>query len=318
MTSRNFLSKHFQAVYDRLEADALLYNRELPHHGLVGALNEDAIAEVVRGFLPRRFGVEVNALVIDHTGETSRQCDIVIYDDEAVPKYFRKVFPVERVYAVIEVKTTLTSQRVAEAIEVLGSVSRLHFRPKLVPYWESRSHHHYHRFLTLHEDYTGTVLPKIAASNASEGLRSLHYQDPPMLIMFGYRSEVASFEAFCRWIPPSMTYDGVRVVDPEVREFLVCCLDQGIIHWSTGDGHVRRYFAAASASRGDRGIQKRVFEQEMAVDPAKSLLLFLEQLWVSLERHRLHPGFDIRTYMNDEMNAVLALEHEHVWPLGSK
>ena len=39
--------------------------------------------------------------------------------------------------------------------------------------------------------------------------------------------------------------------------------------------------------------------------PAKSLFLFLEQLWIGLNRRQIHPGFDIRTYMSDELDLVV-------------
>ena len=77
---RNFLDHYFASVYNKLEADALLFNRELPHAGLVGSENENAIAEVIRQFLPPKFGVEVNALVIDRFGNApSCLCGIRIW-----------------------------------------------------------------------------------------------------------------------------------------------------------------------------------------------------------------------------------------------
>ena len=68
----NFLDHYFSSVYSKLEADALLFKRELPHSGLVGSENENAIADVIRRFLPIKYGVEVNALVIDRFGKASR------------------------------------------------------------------------------------------------------------------------------------------------------------------------------------------------------------------------------------------------------
>src|SRR5437868_7392359 len=84
---RNFLDHYFASVYNKLEADALLFNRRLPHAGLVGSENENAIADVITDFLPANFGVEVNAIVIDRFGRTSRQADIVIYDANQ-PRFF--------------------------------------------------------------------------------------------------------------------------------------------------------------------------------------------------------------------------------------
>jgi hypothetical protein len=82
---RNFLDHYFACIYNKLEADALLFNRKLPHSGLVGSENENAISAVLRDFLPIHFGVEVNGIVIDRLGKVSRQADIVIYDAHRQP-----------------------------------------------------------------------------------------------------------------------------------------------------------------------------------------------------------------------------------------
>ena len=79
---RNFLDHYFLSIYIKLEADALLFNRKLTHSGLVGSENENAIADVIRGFLPVKYGVEINALEIDRFGKVSKQADIVIYNAE--------------------------------------------------------------------------------------------------------------------------------------------------------------------------------------------------------------------------------------------
>lgn len=85
--TRNLLDHYFASVYNKLEADALLFNRRLPHAGLVGSQNEQALGSLIREFLPPQFGVEVDAIVIDRFGSTSRQADIVICDATR-PKFF--------------------------------------------------------------------------------------------------------------------------------------------------------------------------------------------------------------------------------------
>lgn len=124
---RNFLDHYFASVYNKLEADALLFNRTLPHSGLVGSENENAIAAVLRDFLPTQFGVEVNAIVIDRLGGTSRQSDIVIYDAHRQASFFRKVFPVEIVYAVIEVKTLMEVLKRSLPLTILRRSQNLSF-----------------------------------------------------------------------------------------------------------------------------------------------------------------------------------------------
>jgi hypothetical protein len=58
-------------------------------------------------------------MVIDRFGKTSKQADIVIYDTHNQANFLRKVFPVEMVYAVIEVKTSMSSTEASSALENL-------------------------------------------------------------------------------------------------------------------------------------------------------------------------------------------------------
>jgi len=275
--SKQFLSRYFQAVHDKLDADALLYNKEISHAGLKGALNEMAIADVIRDFLPRRFGVETNALIIDRHGNTSKECDIVIYDDERFPKYFRKVFPIELVHAVIEVKTTLTAQEAAKATEALLSVNMLDFRPALTPYWMTR-----------------TVEQKL-----------LHH--PPLCGVFAYRSDARAFETFAKWFAWDLVNSGTTLEHSEIRNYLIGALDQGMINMASGDGYVFRWAAISGEGSEANAIDKRMLDQDVRIDPAKSLFYFLERLWVRLSSHSLHPGFDIRTYMDEELGVVVEL-----------
>jgi hypothetical protein len=172
MDERNFLDHYFLSVYNKLEADAVLFNRKLPHAGLAGSENEIALSTLIRDFLPSRFGVETSGIIIDRYGNESRQSDIIIYDNWSFPTYFRKVFPVELVYGVIEVKTNLTSAEATNARDNLKSLSALEYQPLLSPYWQTRS--------------------------AAENLRS----DPPFGMVFAYRSDATkNFETFADWFP---------------------------------------------------------------------------------------------------------------------
>ncbi len=273
--SKQFLNRYFATVHEKLQADALLYNDKIPHSGLKGGLNELAIADVLRDFLPRRFGVETNALIVDRHGALSNECDVVIYDDERFPRYFRKVFPVELVYAVVEVKTTLTSQEAENAKAALRSVNQLDFRPALTNYWQTR-----------------TVAEKL-----------LHY--PPICSVFAYRTDAVAFETFARWFPQQLVYEGTRPLDNETRSYIVSALDQGVMRFASGDGYPGRWATVAGDARVGQGIRKRVHDREVLIDPAKSLFYFLEQLWTRLSVHGLHPGFDIRSYLDDELDVVV-------------
>lgn len=286
--ARNFLDHYFASVYNKLEADALLFNRKLPHAGLLGAENENAIAEVIRQFLPAKYGVEVNALVIDRFGKVSRQADIVIYDAENQASFFRKVYPVEIVYAVIEVKTSMSSTEAKASLENLISVSELEFRPALTPFWETRTCE-----------------------------QSIHH-DPPALYAFAYRTNCQTFETFARWIDWEYLHRGVTLRDqapkhPEIRLIRVCALDQGVIHMESTNGFVQRWVAVADDPGVTRAFVTTVGGKSVSVDPAKALFMFMQRLWFDLQEHKLHPGFDIRSYMSTVLGTVIEVEHEHVY-----
>lgn len=277
---RNFLDHYFASVYNKLEADALLFNRQLPHAGLMGAENENALATVLRQFLPEKYGIEVNALVIDRFGRVSRQADIVIYDAECQASFFRKVYPVEIVYAVIEVKTSMSSSEAKASLENLASVSELEFRPALSPYWET---------LTRERDIH-------------------HY--PPALYAFAFRTDCQSFETFARWIDWQYLHRGVQLREkapthPEIRVIRVCALDQGVVFMESTNGYVQRLVAVAEDAEVTRAFETTVGGHPERVDPAKALFIFLHRLWSDLQSHKLHPGFDIRSYMSTILGTVI-------------
>lgn len=284
--SRNFLDHYFVSVHSKLEADALLFNRKLPHAGLVGSENEHAIAEVLRDFLPVQFGVAENAIVIDRLGHASKQTDIVIYDARQ-PKFFRKVFPIETVYAVVEVKTSMGSSEAKLALDNLRALNALDFRPALTPYWQTRTNE-----------------------------QKLHH-DPPCCFVFSYRTDCQSFETFAKWFPWSFLHEGTKLrehapVYPEIRTLTIAALDQGLITMASTNGYVQRFMAVAGDGQVERVLHSSIGGKPVPIDPAKSLFFFLNRLWSDLEQHQLHPGFDVRSYMSEVLASMIRVEPEQV------
>ena len=278
MKDRNFLDHYFLSVYNKLEADALLFNRKLPHAGMVGTENEVALANLLRDFLPPRFGVEVSGIVIDHLGSETKQCDIIIYDAASFPKYFRKVFPVEIVYGVIEVKTNLTFSEAVIAMDNLESLFNLDFHPELTNYWITQS--------------------------KEKNLKA----QPPFGAIFAYRSEAKNFETFMNWFSFSNVLRGIPLQTespPEIRSLTIAALDKGIIEIASSNRHIHRQIPIAMEDAYSRSFDTAVAGENEHIDPAKALLFFLESIWTSVSTHRLHPGFDIRSYMSYTMNVFL-------------
>jgi hypothetical protein len=283
----NFLDHYFANIYLKLEADALLFNRKIPHTSLVGSENEQALGMLLRDFLPRRFGVEVGAIIIDKHGKASKQVDILIYNAEQ-PKFFRKVFPIEIVYAAIEVKTSMGQTEAEAALQNISSINNLDFRPGLTNYWKTK-----------------TTEQKIH-----------HY--PPTCFVFAYRTNCQSFETFARWFPVESLNDGIPLKDaapvhPEIRTIRIAALDQGTIEMESTNGYVHRTIAVATDNDLSRAFDTTMTGEPVRVDPAKALFLFMTRLWFDLEVHPLHPGFDIRSYTSRVLGTVMRVENEHIF-----
>src|SRR5579872_1109443 len=96
--------------------------------GEQGRLVERVVLDLLAEFLPTRYSYG-SGFVIDSKGNQSRQCDIVIYDTTLTAGLFHRtgpvLFPVEAVYGVIEIKTTLDKHEVNDACDHIASVKRL-------------------------------------------------------------------------------------------------------------------------------------------------------------------------------------------------
>lgn len=94
-----------------------------------GLSNEEAFRQLLRQFLPGRYGV-AKGKIANMNGNTSRQCDVIIYDNIRCPKLFidsngNQILPIEGVFATFEVKTTLTKATLEEAFQNLMSIYKL-------------------------------------------------------------------------------------------------------------------------------------------------------------------------------------------------
>jgi hypothetical protein len=100
---------------NQLRVEAKYFSNQIEHNGEKGHLNETHFRAILRRFLPKRFGIATGFIVSTNGGQLSPQCDIIIYDAiNNAPLYESEafsVFPIEMVYAVIEVKTNLSNSR---------------------------------------------------------------------------------------------------------------------------------------------------------------------------------------------------------------
>lgn len=115
------VSKSFVIEFDEL-------CREISHRQSAGEAREEALAVLLRKYLPVRVGVD-RGFVIDALGNESRQLDVVIYD-RTVGTVFEvsgvKYFPCESVLAVGEVKSDIgSSDKLEDALLKLKSAKAL-------------------------------------------------------------------------------------------------------------------------------------------------------------------------------------------------
>ncbi len=90
------------------------------HGGEKGRVVEGLVVELLESFLPKRFSIG-SGIIVTSSGQVSSQTDIVIYDNfhNAPIKMHHgfSVFPIESVYATIEVKSTLDDDKFKKTLE---------------------------------------------------------------------------------------------------------------------------------------------------------------------------------------------------------
>src|SRR5205809_3844987 len=107
----NILTTYYRGISQQLRAEVDFINALFQHQGVKGDGNEGILRDLLIRFIPKKYGIGTG-VVIDRFGNQSRQCDIVIYDTFLYPALLSlahvHLFPVDTVYATIEIKTTLT------------------------------------------------------------------------------------------------------------------------------------------------------------------------------------------------------------------
>lgn len=134
---RRFLQQAFSLQQKVLRVQLELSAASITHKGKRGDVDERHFIDILRKYLPNRYSVD-SAIVIDHTGRTSDQIDVVIYDRQYTPTLLdqegHKYVPAEAVYAVIEVKPTIDKAYLEYAAEKAKSVRQLERTSATIPH----------------------------------------------------------------------------------------------------------------------------------------------------------------------------------------
>lgn len=125
---RKFLREAFSAEQEVLRVKLDLSGKSITHNGVMGEVNELHFIEVLRKYLPNRYGL-TQGIVVDCNGATSDQIDIIIFDPQYTPTLLdqqsHRFIPAEAVYAVFEVKPTINKNYLEYAADKAASVRRL-------------------------------------------------------------------------------------------------------------------------------------------------------------------------------------------------
>lgn len=123
-----FLREAFERVHSRLAFDLHDAAKTITHDGKRGDVTESDWLRVIRSYLPNRYAVD-SGIVIDSSGRTSDQIDIVIFDLQYTPvlltRESNRYIPAEAVYAVLEAKPTINKELLEYAAEKAASVRAL-------------------------------------------------------------------------------------------------------------------------------------------------------------------------------------------------
>jgi hypothetical protein len=122
------LRELFLSLQDQLAARLQTNRAVIGHPGAKGFATEEGWREMLGEYLPKRYCVS-KAFVIDADGAKSDEIDLVVYDRQFSPFLFKQdgaiFLPAESVYAIFEIKQSLTGRDVDYAIQKAASVRRL-------------------------------------------------------------------------------------------------------------------------------------------------------------------------------------------------
>jgi hypothetical protein len=294
----NILEQYYRGITQQLRAEVDFINSIFQHQGLKGEGNEGILRELLTRFIPKRYGVGTG-IVIDRHGNQSRQCDIVIYDNFLYPSLLSlatvHLFPVDIVYATIEVKTTLNSESVKESLANIASVRNLDIIPDV-----------------------------FGAMDYSRGVSMATYHPTlPVGCVFAYNSAAKKFETFKEWFIPK--------TEAETPKFpaLVGCLDQGIVQVPNLIPRIGVKPAALAVPRmlndnsylGDNNPRetivyegliypvKHINGQYVAIDQSRVLLNFILDLNKILITKKISSSIQFgEHYLKESMNQYLILD----------
>lgn len=122
------LKEEFESISERMRIDFEQVTKMISHPVVKGTARENALQTYLRPHIPDKFEIS-EGIIVDSHDHQSCQVDMIIHDKIATPYLLdtnmKKVIPIESVYAIIEVKSTLTKDELRKCIYNIQSVRSL-------------------------------------------------------------------------------------------------------------------------------------------------------------------------------------------------
>ncbi|PGV86876.1 DUF6602 domain-containing protein [Bacillus thuringiensis] len=122
------LKQSIHAAAKKMQIDFEEVTAHINHMGERGSSREEILLSYLRNYIPIKYEMN-NGVIIDGTGEQSRQQDIIIYDSFNSPVLLNmqstKMVPIESVFSVIEVKSSLNKAEINKCVNNISSVKSL-------------------------------------------------------------------------------------------------------------------------------------------------------------------------------------------------
>ena len=120
---------------------------KLIHPGEYGMYKERCLRTLLQSVLPKNYNISDGFIITSCDNHISTQCDLLIYNANTMPLTddgVGKFFPVEDVFGVVEVKSTLSKKDFIKALQKLADIKKLSDdRTKMLPTSNSNYLHYY-------------------------------------------------------------------------------------------------------------------------------------------------------------------------------
>ncbi|MCM3099911.1 DUF6602 domain-containing protein [Priestia megaterium] len=122
------LKQSIHAAAKKMQIDFAEVTENINHMGERGSSREEILLSYLEKYIPIKYEMN-NGVIIDATGEQSRQQDIIIYDSFNSPVLLNmqstKMIPIESVFSVIKVKSSLNKVEINKCVNNISSVKSL-------------------------------------------------------------------------------------------------------------------------------------------------------------------------------------------------